>query len=190
VLPVPTVPGPPACKTTACFQKQLDLLALERKVIRQNLRAQPVIQVLDTFGNLAISLSPFAGPGAPGVAIVGGTLKLLKVLVTAGNEARNTRTMGGDQRAALDTFFVTTGVEGGMELIKDGVGGGLGKFIPKDTSIAFEALGNTLISVGVDEAPTIGAGAVDVVYSDGKQTKADIKAFVGDVGNVLGGKGF
>ncbi|MEP0069916.1 hypothetical protein [Pyruvatibacter sp.] len=189
-LPVPKVAEAPRCESKECFQKQLDLLVIERKIIAQNQRSQPMIQTLDTLGNIALGVSPFAGPGTPALVVIGGTLKVLKVLVTAGNEAKNTRIKGGNQTDALETFFITTTVEGGTEVVKEVAGQGLSKFIPEGSSDIITASGGLVISVVVDEAPTIGAGVVDVTFGGGQKVAADTKAFVGDVSRVVSGGGF
>lgn len=177
-----------------------------------------MIQVLDTLSNIVIGVAPFTGPAAPGALVIGGTLKGLKVLVTAGNEAKVTKIQGGNQRDALDTFFITTGVEGSVEVAKELVSVGLGKFIPKDAPKfvegleegarmgigknadkilgdqpyeTFKALADVTISTVVDEAaPDVDASSLKFSMGDNKTAQADTKSLASDINQVMGGKGF
>lgn len=182
----PAEAPPPPCTTPACFQRDLDNLAIERKVLDFERRIEPFIQTLDTLGNIGTAVG---GIGCatlnPACALLplGVVFKGLKVVVSGAKDAKVAGLQGADKYERLGTFVGSSAEGTAIEIAKEGIGFGVSKF-------AGGVVGSEMMETfggGVFDATVGGVVDVSVDVAEGELKLSELPS---DISRVYTGGGF
>jgi len=181
----PAEDPPPPCTTPACIQRDLDNLAIDRKVLDFERRIEPFIQTLDTLGNIGTAVG---GIGCttlnPACALLplGIALKGLKVVVGGAKDAKVAGIQGADKYERLGTFVGSSAEGAAIEVVKEGLGFGVSK-------VAGAVVGGEAMETFGGAVLDAGTGALIDVSADVAEGELKLNELPTDVARAYTGGG-